>query len=172
MAKKYNPWTGFLEDTTSKVNDEKPTIDKAIRNCDSNVKLVKTVAKKNGYAIHIVSGEYGERIVLTFPGENYNNPHMWLGSNTPSNMSKAQEMLLKMAASSKDAKCKTAVDKEIRNCDIDFEKDSYFILKYGKYSETIQSEGEAMHKFKKAKEQFGSAELVVIKNGKVSRKYN
>ncbi len=65
-----------------------------------------------------------------------------------------------------------AIDKAIRNCDIDFEKDSYFILKYGKYSETIPSEGEAMHKFKKAKEQFGSAELVVIKNGKVSRKYN
>lgn len=117
MAKKYNPWTGFLEDTATKANDEKPTIDKAIRNCDSNVKLVKTVAKKNGYAIHIVSGEYGERIVLTFPGENYNNPHMWLGSNTPSNMSKAQEMLLKMAASSKDSKCKTAVDKSIRACD-------------------------------------------------------
>lgn len=149
MAKKYNPWTGFLEDTADKANDammfvqlrfgsgkiegakldesefrdyaealpkkynekivtlskngraiatytahdEKTTIDKAIRNCDSNVKLVKTVAKKNGYAIHIVSGEYGERIVLTFPGENYNNPHMWLGSNTPSNMSKAQELL-------------------------------------------------------------------------------
>ena len=57
-------------------------------------------------------------------------------------------------------------------CDIDFEKGNYFILKYGKYSETILSEGEAMHKFKKAKEQFGSAELVIIRNGKVSRKYN
>ena len=64
------------------------------------------------------------------------------------------------------------MDKAIRSCDINFEKDSYFILKYGKYSETILSEGEAMHKFKKAKEQFGNAELVVIKNGKVSRKYN
>ena len=117
MAKKYNPWTGFLEDTATKANDEKPTIDNAIRNCDSNVKLVKTVAKKNGYAIHIVSGEYGERIVLTFPGENYNNPHMWLGSNTPSNMSKAQEMLLKFAARANDSKCKTAVDRAIRNCD-------------------------------------------------------
>ena len=161
MAKKYNPWTGFLEDTATKANDaapvvgkkytingkefkvleikgdnvkvlgsdgivshlnikmfdEKPTIDKAIRNCDSNVKLVKTVAKKNGYAIHIVSGEYGERIVLTFPGENYNNPHMWLGSNTPSNMSKAQEMLFEFAVRAKDSKCKTAVDKAVRNCD-------------------------------------------------------
>lgn len=118
MAKQYNPWTGFLEDTATKANDEKPTIDKAIRNCDSNVKLVKTVAKKNGYAIHIVSGEYGERIVLTFPGENYNNPHMWLGSNTPSNMSKAQEMLLGFAAIAKDSKCKTAVDKAILSCDV------------------------------------------------------
>lgn len=67
---------------------------------------------------------------------------------------------------------KKTMDKAIRSCDIDFEKDSYFILKYGKYSETILSEGEAMHKFKKAKEQFGNAELVVIRNGKVSRKYN
>lgn len=163
MAKQYNPWTGFLEDTSAKANvndaapiigkkyairgkefkvlevkgdnvkvlgsdgivshlnikmfDEKPTIDKAIHNCDSNVKLVKTVAKKNGYAIHIVSGEYGERIVLTFPGENYNNPHMWLGSNTPSNMSKAQEMLFEFAARAKDSKCKIAIDKSIRNCD-------------------------------------------------------
>ena len=91
MAKQYNSWTGFLEDTTSKANDAEPT---------------------------------------------------------------------------------TSIDKAIRSCDIDFEKDSYFILKYGKYSETILSEGEAIHKFKKAKEQFGSAELVVIKNGKVSRKYN
>ena len=118
MAKQYNPWTGFLEDTVTKANDEKPTIDKAIRNCDSNVKLVKTVANKSGYAIHIVSGEYGERIVLTFPGENYNNPHMWLGSNTPSNMSKAQEMLLTFAASSKDSKCKTTIDSVIHNCDV------------------------------------------------------
>ena len=122
MAKKYNPWTGFLEDTATKANDEKPTIDNAIRNCDSNVKLVKTVAKKNGYAIHIVSGKYGERIVLTFPGENYNNPHMWLGSNTPSNISKAQEMLLKFAARANDSKCKTAVDKAIRNCDEEGER--------------------------------------------------
>ena len=34
MAKKYNPWTGFLEDTVTKANDEKPTIDEAIRSCD------------------------------------------------------------------------------------------------------------------------------------------
>lgn len=95
MAKQYNPWTGFLEDNATKAKDAEPTttIDKAIRNCDADVKLVKTVAKKNGYAIHIVSGQYGERIVLTFPGETFTNPHMWLGSNTSSNMSKAQELL-------------------------------------------------------------------------------
>ena len=34
MAKKYNHWTGFLEDTATKANDENTTIDKAIRNCD------------------------------------------------------------------------------------------------------------------------------------------
>ena len=34
MAKQYNPWTGFLEDTATKANDEKTTIDNAIRNCD------------------------------------------------------------------------------------------------------------------------------------------
>ena len=34
MAKQYNPWTGFLEDTVTKAHDEKPTIDKAILNCD------------------------------------------------------------------------------------------------------------------------------------------
>lgn len=37
MAKQYNHWTGFLEETTSKVNDERPTIDKAIRSCDRAV---------------------------------------------------------------------------------------------------------------------------------------
>ena len=60
------------------------------------------------------------------------------------------------------------LDKAIRNCDIDFEKGNYFILKYGKYSETILSEGEAMHKFKKAKEQFGRdmvLDLVKVNNG-------
>lgn len=108
---------GIVNNLNIKMFDSAPTIDKAIRNCDSNVKLVKTVAKKNGYAIHIVSGEYGERIVLTFPGENYNNPHMWLGSNTPSNMSKAQEMLFEFAARAKDSKCKPTIDSVIHNCD-------------------------------------------------------
>ena len=74
------------------VSDEK-TIDKAIRSCDEQIRLVKTISKKNGYAIHIVEGGYGERIVLTFPNESYANPHMWLGSNNSSNIQKAKELL-------------------------------------------------------------------------------
>ena len=69
------------------------TIDKAIRSCDEQIRLVKTISKKNGYAIHIVEGGYGERIVLTFPNESYANPHMWLGSNNSSNIQKAKELL-------------------------------------------------------------------------------
>lgn len=68
-------------------------LDKAIHTLDADIKLVKTVEKKNGYAIHIVEGGYGERIVLTFPGESYSNPHMWLGENNPSNMNKAKKVL-------------------------------------------------------------------------------
>lgn len=68
-------------------------LDRAIHTIDADIKLVKTVEKKNGYAIHIVEGGYGERIVLTFPGESYSNPHMWLGENNPSNMNKAKKVL-------------------------------------------------------------------------------
>ena len=68
-------------------------LDKAIRLCDEQIRLVKTISKKNGYAIHIVEGGYGERIVLTFPNESYANPHMWLGSNNSSNIQKAKELL-------------------------------------------------------------------------------
>lgn len=68
-------------------------LDKAIRMCDEKIRLVKTISKKNGYAIHIVEGGYGERIVLTFPNESYANPHMWLGSNNSSNIQKAKELL-------------------------------------------------------------------------------
>ena len=73
------------------------TLDKAIRSCDEQIRLVKTISKKNGYAIHIVEGGYGERIVLTFPNESYANPHMWLGSNNPSNIQKAKELLDKFS---------------------------------------------------------------------------
>lgn len=68
-------------------------LDKAIHTIDADIKLVKTVEKKNGYAIHVVEGGYGERIVLTFPGESYSNPHMWLGANNPSNMNSAKKLL-------------------------------------------------------------------------------
>ena len=77
-------------------NDSK-TIDHAIRSCDEQIRLVKTISKKNGYAIHIVEGGYGERIVLTFPNESYANPHMWLGSNNSSNIQKAKELLDKFS---------------------------------------------------------------------------
>ena len=73
------------------------TIDHAIRSCDEQIRLVKTISKKNGYAIHIVEGGYGERIVLTFPNESYANPHMWLGSNNSSNIQKAKELLDKFS---------------------------------------------------------------------------
>ena len=78
--------------TYTNPNDNK-TIDHAIRSCDEQIRLVKTISKKNGYAIHIVEGGYGERIVLTFPNESYANPHMWLGSNNSSNIQKAKELL-------------------------------------------------------------------------------
>ena len=68
-------------------------LDKAIHTLDADIKLIKTVEKKNGYAIHIVEGGYGERIVLTFPGESYSNPHMWLGENNHSNMNNAKNLL-------------------------------------------------------------------------------
>lgn len=77
--------------------DFKKTMDKAIRACDERIRLVKTISKKNGYAIHIVEGGYGERIVLTFPNESYANPHMWLGSNNSSNIQKAKELLDKFS---------------------------------------------------------------------------
>lgn len=73
------------------------TMDKAIKMCDEQIRLVKTISKKNGYAIHIVEGGYGERIVLTFPNESYANPHMWLGSNNSSNIQKAKELLDKFS---------------------------------------------------------------------------
>lgn len=78
-----------------KVRDMKviDKLDKAIHTIDASIKLIKTVEKKNGYAVHIVEGGYGERIVLTFPGESYANPHMWLGENNSSNMSSAKKLL-------------------------------------------------------------------------------
>lgn len=75
----------------------KRTLDKAIKCMDADVELVKTIASKNGYAVHIVNGQYGKRIVLTFKGESYKNPHMWLGEANEANKSKALEMLSELA---------------------------------------------------------------------------
>ena len=84
-----------IDDIERKLKDMKTIdkLDKAIHTLDADIKLIKTVEKKNGYAIHIVEGGYGERIVLAFPGESYSNPHMWLGENNPSNMNKAKKVL-------------------------------------------------------------------------------
>ena len=84
-----------VDDIERELKDMKTSdkLDRAIHTIDADIKLVKTVEKKNGYAIHIVEGGYGERIVLTFPGESYSNPHMWLGENNPSNMNKAKKVL-------------------------------------------------------------------------------
>lgn len=95
LERKYsNDKTYYLRDIR-KVYDMKTIdkLDKAIHTIDAGIKLVKTVEKKNGYAIHIVEGGYGERIVLTFPGESYSNPHMWLGENNASNMNSAKKLL-------------------------------------------------------------------------------
>ena len=84
-----------IDDIERELKDMKTIdkLDKAIHTLDADIKLIKTVEKKNGYAIHIVEGGYGERIVLTFPGESYSNPHMWLGENNPSNMNSAKKLL-------------------------------------------------------------------------------
>lgn len=84
-----------IDDIEKELKDMKTIdkLDKAIHTLDADIKLIKTVEKKNGYAIHVVEGGYGERIVLTFPGESYSNPHMWLGANNPSNMNSAKKLL-------------------------------------------------------------------------------
>ena len=84
-----------IDDIERELKDMKTSdkLDKAIHTLDADIKLIKTVEKKNGYAIHVVEGGYGERIVLTFPGESYSNPHMWLGANNPSNMNSAKKLL-------------------------------------------------------------------------------
>ena len=95
MAKQYNPWTGFLEDTAAKANDEKPTTDNAIRNMDS--------AKSDSREVYNI---------LAQALQNSTNPN-----KVSELISKAQGKLLEMAARANDSKCKTAVDRAIRNCD-------------------------------------------------------
>lgn len=75
----------------------KKTIDRAIKMLDSDAELVKTIASKNGYAVHIVEGKSGKRIVLTFKGESYKNPHMWLGEANEANKKKAIGILNELA---------------------------------------------------------------------------
>lgn len=64
---------------------------------DADIKLVQTIASKNGYAVHVVESDYGKRVVLTFKGESYKNPHMWLGEATEGNKRKAIEMMNEFA---------------------------------------------------------------------------
>ena len=75
----------------------KRVLDKAIKMCDEDVKLIKTIASKNGYSVHIVEGSYGKRVVLTFKGESYKTPHMWLGEANENNKKKAIEMMNEFA---------------------------------------------------------------------------
>lgn len=80
---------------------------------DEDIKLVKTVASKNGYAVHVVEGSHGQRVVLTFKGESYKNPHMWLGVASQSNINSAVKTMEEFAKA-KDSK---AIDKALRICD-------------------------------------------------------
>lgn len=87
--------SGLFENTVKKTgaHDSASALDHAIRSCDEQIRLVKTISKKNGYAIHIVESGYGEQIVLTFPNESYADPHMWLGPNNSSNIQRAKALL-------------------------------------------------------------------------------
>lgn len=147
MAKQYNPWTGFLEDASVKTadgldapeknagyemkkegqyfkvykngklisvssteemarreaarhraasQDEKPTIDNAIRIMDS--------AKSDAKEVYNI---------LAQALQNSTNPN-----KVSELISKAQGKLLEMVARAKDSKCKTAIDKSIRSCDV------------------------------------------------------
>lgn len=80
---------------------------------DADIKLVQTIASKNGYAVHVVESDYGKRVVLTFKGESYKNPHMWLGEATEGNKRKAIEMMNEFAEKA-GSKNHDALDKAIR----------------------------------------------------------
>lgn len=83
---------------------------------DADIKLVQTIASKNGYAVHVVESDYGKRVVLTFKGESYKNPHMWLGEATEGNKRKAIEMMNKFAENA-GSKNHDSLDKALRTCD-------------------------------------------------------
>lgn len=83
---------------------------------DADIKLVQTIASKNGYAVHVVESDYGKRVVLTFKGESYKNPHMWLGEATEGNKRKAIEMMNEFAEKA-GSKNHDSLDKALRTCD-------------------------------------------------------
>ena len=39
----------------------KKTMDRAIKVCDEEIKLVKTIASRNGYSVHIVEDGHGKK---------------------------------------------------------------------------------------------------------------
>ena len=82
--------TGSSSGYTIFAKDSK-SLDHAIRSCDGN-KIIETLENKKGYRLYIIETEYGKRIVLTFKGETVNNPHMWLGTPTAANISKARSL--------------------------------------------------------------------------------
>ena len=141
MAKQYNPWTGFLEDTATKasVKDAAPIVGKkyTIRGKEFKVLEVKgdnvKVLGSDGIVSHLNIRMFDEKPTIdnairsmdsakSDAREVYNILAQALQNSTNPNkvselISKAQGKLLEMAARAKDSKCKTAIDKSIRNCD-------------------------------------------------------
>lgn len=66
----------------------------------------QVIEEKNGYKLGKVDTGHGPRIVLAFPGESLENPHMYLGRLSQENLTKGKQMLEKFAKTkdTKDAK--------------------------------------------------------------------
>ena len=94
---KYDPIMCMMVDASVKTKD--------------GYKIVETLEKKNNYGLYVIETEYGKRIVLTFPGESVNNPHMWLGSPTPDKVSSAKTLFRSFAKDS------NTIDEAIRSAD-------------------------------------------------------
>ena len=153
MAKKYNPWTGFLEDTAAKANDASPVVGKkyTIRGKEFKVLEVKgdnvKVLGSDGIVSHLNIKMFDEKPTIDNAIRNmdsaksdarevYNILAQALQNSTNPNkvselISKAQGKLLEMSARAKDSKCKPTIDKAIRNCDkIEFDpQDTRYIKK-------------------------------------------
>lgn len=116
-------------------------------------KLVKTVEKESGYAIHIIEGDFGQRIVLTFPGEHYTNPHMYLGEPTASNMSNAKNLLHKFSRNKHSKNKDSAIDKAIRAIDEEkgYELDGFWI-KPKDYGVEVTKNGKKVGEFESTSE--------------------